>query len=308
MEFGSFLIALSVNGCIKIIVMILCVILLIRMSKIKKNLSAESLFSFNIIFYSLLMFSASELSCAIETYVLMHSHYIGRIIHSICSSMGMATFSVGIYMLVDQRLVHFGLKRCTMLQVCKSCTLNKDAGHNSGRCRFSTIILLGSILLCFLCIPPFFASTEPMYINSSNYILPFESLNNWFDQTFIPFVSQFTPYKSLSASMILTTAPQILDYRIAPTITFILTFIGIILFLSNSFSKQSKGVYFIVFASGIIAYSYYQLILYRITNDILVEALGHEVGELLYLIVLTKLLTIFYSNNNDNDDAKKRPA
>lgn len=288
MDFGAFILAMILSFGIKIPVMVFTTILLVRMYKVRKNEASNP--DFNYLFFSLIFFAFSEIFCAFETYILKHAHFIGRILHAGTSSLSMAFFAVGVFLLLDRRLIHFSTVKCFGHDFCRSCTALSLA-----TCKFSKLTVYSFFFLLFACFPPLFAPVDQMNADSRRYILPIESFNTWYDTVAVPFFrSMDSSYQPISAAMTLTTSPQVLVTKIMPLFAFLLIVIGIVMFLRKSLRAQMKGMMIIFFASGILAYTYNELILHRITGELLIGGMGHEIGEFLFLLCFGQILKIFY--------------
>ena len=297
MDLGAALLALVITMGLKLPVMIVTGWLMYKMYKATNQKSPKKLWilvpeeeraEYKILFYSLTFFALSEIFCGIETYILMQSHYLGRFLHSITSGVGMGLFAVGIYKLVDKKAFNFTGDRCFFKQgVCKGCPLT--AGKS---CRFTPTILYVATFILLAAIPPFFASTQKMVADPTKFILPFEILNNWYDNSLIPFIMKMDPnYKPIGVAFFLTKGPQVLDFKIIPGIVILLQLTGIALIQSGKISRIKQGMNSVLFGLGLLCYTYYEVILNRLTDDLFVGALGHEIGEFVFLILLSEFVS-----------------
>ena len=308
MDFGATLLGYLVAGLLKPAVMIISAIIAARMARsywppadgetwlhIPKDLRP----AFLVLFLSLVLFVFSELFCATETYVLMCSDTTWQILHSLSSGIGMGFCAVGLFMLLDRRLLHFGGGACVFRSLCTGCP------QRDGRtCRLQSFLFLGGILVILVALPPLFASTADMIANTARFVLPFDAINSWYDHVLLPRILAACPhYHPIGDVVYLRAIPQQLDYRIYPIITIALTFTGLILLIARKQTASLQGLYLILFAAGLIGYTYYQLLLQRAVGDLLLAALGHEVGELFFLITLIKILKLFFPHPREEATA-----
>lgn len=308
MEFGATIMGYLCAGILKPIVMIFAGGLLVRMIRSYRQeatadawlrITADQKPVYRILLVSLVFFALSELFCAFETYVLLCSDAKWQIMHSLTSGISMGLFAVGLFMLLDERLVHFGEGTCCMKPVCGGCPK-----ITKGHCTVEPFVVLGCLLLVLMAIPPLFASTAQMTANPSLYVLPADGLNNWYDHTVMPWMMSVCPrYRPLGEVVFVTALPQAFDYQLLPVVSMALTLAGWLLFRSGKRVTQMRGLYLVVFASGLLGYTYYQLVLQRAMGDLLIAAIGHEVGELFFLFILVKMLTVFFAQRGTPQDA-----
>lgn len=299
MQFGATILAYIVAGILKPIVMVFSFALVCRMYlEYRSNkettrwlrIEDDQRRVFKIILFSLVLFVFSELFCAIETYVLMNSDCTFQLLHSITSATGIGVFAVAMYMLLNVQVIRFGTSRCVMRPVCHGCSYEGGA-----ECQFAPIFILVSLFLVMVAVLPIFAPTTEMVANPVRFALQSEQANSWYEQTFLPWMMSVWPrYRPIGEAVYLPHWPQVLDYRVYPSISIALILSGLILFRRRELTSKSEGIYLIMFAAGLLGYTYYQLILQRGTNDVLIAALGHEIGELFFLVILAKLLKLFF--------------
>lgn len=305
MDLGAALIAFTVSVLFKIPIMIFSAYLLVKMFKSKYNrplakpwllIPQDQRENYNFIYYSLIFFFLSELSCGVETYILMQSNVYGRIFHGITSAVGMGLFSVGSFMIFNDKILHYGKKKCVLNQICKGCTIEEPPG-----CKFHSSILFILVFILLATIPPFFAPVSIMYANPLKFILPFESINQWYDHTLIPFLKSQDPnYKTIGVAFFLPELAQIVENRIFPLISFFFATWGIIGFMRLPYDKKIFPLKLSSFAFGFLSYTYFELILNRMTNDLFIGALGHELGEFFFLIFVAEFLSRTFPMPNES--------
>ena len=140
-----------------------------------------------------------------------------------------------------------------------------------------------------------FALTSEMSANTARFVLPLEQANIWYDKVLLPWMMSIWPqYRPVGEAVHLQSLPQIIDCQIYPLISISLILSGLIRFRSKELISRPMGLYLIMFAAGLSGYTYYQLVLQRGTGDLLLAALGHEIGELFFLLVLIRLLKVFF--------------
>lgn len=301
MDLGATLLTMLVTVGLKVPVMIFSALLIYRMTTSARGALKESqwlvipkneIMGFNYLYWSLLLFFASEIFCGIETYILMHTHVMGRIFHALTSAGGMGLFAMGLFHTMNDRMIFYGKKRCVLNTVCKGCTIDDPMD-----CKIKPVMIIVGIALVAASLVCFFVSTEFMGVDTSKYTLPFASLNAWYDNILVPWLRSFDPnYRTIDKAVFLPTGAQLVDFVLLPIVTIVLTLTGLILFLRRSVKAKIWGINFTLFALGVLAYAYYELVLNRGTNDLFVGALGHETGELLYLFFLAEYLKNLYPN------------
>ncbi|MBF0361338.1 MAG: hypothetical protein HQK49_10015 [Oligoflexia bacterium] len=296
MDLGITLLGIFISYVIKIMVMTLSVIITYRTYKAVIGRSdwikipEIDLHNFKFLFISIILFCMSELVCGIESYLLIKTNYIIGILHSIFSSFGQGFFLLGIYEIFNGRLILFAEKGCLINRFCKGCTLIE-----SNRCKFSSITTIGAWAMLLATIPPLFASIDTIYADSSKYVLPFTSLNSWFDTSLVPMLKSYFPnYKPIGCSFFLDSKVQFYDSRVLPLMVMSLVLLAIFFIAKKEMKEKNIGIQLLLFCSGTIGYSYYQIILNRNMGDLFLGALAHEVAELIFLIILFKLLPLLY--------------
>jgi hypothetical protein len=295
MDFGAAILAFFATTLIKVPVMLFTGWLLWRVGQGASDKTPKKLWllvrkedraAHRLLFYSLIFFAASEIFCGIETYILMKSHSIGRIAHSLTSALGVALFFIGAYELLQARALHFLEKRCFLRAVCSGCPVLENR-----TCNFRGLLSLVVVAVGVMAIPPLFASVEPMVAQPLRYLLPFETLNIWYDNSVIPFMKMLNPgYLPIGDAFYLYSAPQILNYRIYPIMVIIMMVVALFLVGGKSSRQLHLGVLVLLFGSGFLSFTYYELVLYRMTGDLFIGAVGHEIGELIFLLFITIFL------------------
>lgn len=296
MDLGAALIAFTVSVLFKIPIMVFSATILVKMykSKHRRPLSRPWLLipedqktNYNIIYYSLILFFWSEIFCGIETYILMQSNVYGRIFHGLTSAFGMGLFAVGTFKLLNDKILHYGENKCIGNTICKGCTIQDKLG-----CKFHSTMLIILTFIVLACIPPLFAPVSIMYANPMKFILPFPAINQWYDLTLIPFLKAHNPnYKTIGVAFFLPEMAQVVENRIFPVFSFIIALIGCIGFVRAPSDKKLFPLLLSFFALGFISYTYFELILNRVTNDLFIGALGHELGEFFFLVFVAEFLT-----------------
>ncbi len=298
MDLGSALVSLLIAMVIKIFVMIIAtrlVLILLGAIRGKNYLKTEisleqsEVFEIKILFFSLFLFWISELVCGIEMYIILQTHYLLKIIHVFSSAFGMGLFLIGIFLIIDKRVLHvFNQdKPCFAISVCKGCTYRQKE-----KCSFELMYKLMLVLLFIATIPIFYASTEVQFADIEKYKLPFESLNNYYDTVIIPFIQKiYTGYEPGGKDLYIPYAQVFSEYRIIPVLTIILCLsTGNLLY----FKRMLYSICTALFAVGIIFFSYFQMLTNYVTQDSLLGALMHEIAELWFLLLTIDILKKLY--------------
>ncbi len=296
MDLGAVILALIVSiGC-KIPIMLITATLLYRMFRSTHSSPPKKLWvvippehrqEFKWLFYSLIAFFVSETFCGVETWILMRSDASMRAIHAVASSTGMGLFAVGLYMLLDKKIIFYAEKRCALNKICKGCTLLEGK-----MCKFNSTVLIFGAFIFLATIPPMFVSTNLITADPSKFILPFPAINSWYELTLIPFLKSMDPnYKSIGVAFFLPKSTQILENKIIPMFVALVVAIGMAVFNSKKIDTKLRGFYAILFGGGMLCYSYFEIILNRLVGDLFLGAIGHEIGEFVFLFLLAEFLT-----------------
>jgi len=84
----------------------------------------------------------------------------------------------------------------------------------------------------------------------------------------------------------------VIEFRILPAIALTLALAGIFLLRTQ---REVLGLRLTVFAFGILAYTYLEILLYPATKNVLMGSLGHETAELWFLVITAEFLRRSFS-------------
>lgn len=290
MKLGVGLMALLIVVVVKGAVMILTARLLWKIHRSRPptaarpwlQVPAEHLPAIALLEWSLVFFAVSELTCAVEIYLLHESSPLLGGIHSLTSALGMALFGLSLYQLFDRKFFRYGKPACLANRICRGCTIETPAG-----CRFrpTLVVVAGAVLLA--AVPAFVTPTAEFHSDGSRYMLPFESWNLWYDRVVEPWLIANTDYDPDRVAYYMPETIQVIEWRLLPAAALGLALVAIVLLLR---AREALGIKTLVFAAGLLGFAYFQLILYRGTGDIIFGALGHEAGELWFLVATAELL------------------
>ncbi|MBI2520811.1 MAG: hypothetical protein HYV97_10355 [Bdellovibrio sp.] len=302
MDLGAVLLALTVSIGLKIPIMLITANLIYKMyrsthasppKKLWAVIPKENRQEFKWLYFSLIAFFISETFCGVETWILMRSDATMRAIHALSSSTGMGLFAVGLYLLFNKKIIFYAEKKCVLNKMCKGCTLL--AGET---CKFNSTVLIFGTFIFLAVFPPFFVSTEIITADPTKFILPFESVNRWYEFTLIPLLKSFDPnYKTIGVAFFLPKSTQILENKILPGIVGIIVIAGLMLYSSKKLATKLIGLNTILFGAGMLCYTYFEIILNRLVGDLFLGAIGHEIGEFVFLFLLTEFLTVTFKPN-----------
>ncbi|MEE9466344.1 MAG: hypothetical protein V3W14_12325 [Candidatus Neomarinimicrobiota bacterium] len=297
MDLGAMIIALFTALVVKIVVMVLAfwLVLKVYQSNYPKTprrlwllVPREHLPQIKILWWSLVLFFFAEFTCGVEVYIITRSSALLAGIHSVVSGIGTALFALGIYLYLDQQLIRFGQPTCLANRICQGCTINETEG-----CKFRVIGILMATFVGLAAILPFFAPTEQMMADTRKFILPFDSINLWFDSVVEPWIKvHFPAYRRTGIAYHLPASMFIIEFRILPTIVLGLAVTGIRLLMRR---KELLGFKITSFAFGMLCYIYLEIILYPATGEVLIGSLGHEVVELWFLLITAEFLRRSFS-------------
>lgn len=257
---------------------------------------SNSPFPLSLFWWSLIFFALSEIFCGVETYILFQSNAILRGFHGVTSALGMALFAVGTYYVFNERSIHFSEPKCSLVKICRGCPKQKK-----NLCNFNTSLYVLVVLVALSILPLFLAPTEIIYAMPQKYILPFPKLNTWYEASFLPALREFQPdYVPIGVAFYLPRSTQILEWRIIPIISGIFLIIS---FINLRLRNESRALGWFFFALGLLCYSYFELITNRVTGDLFIGALAHEIAELIFLTFISQLLPLLKSTYHATEPA-----
>lgn len=309
MDLGAAILGLLVALVVKVAVMWLGLRMLLRLygvtaatppKRLWLLLPERNLPELRVLWWSLVLFVVSEFTCGIEIYILLRSSPILTGIHGVTSGAGMALFALGAWMWLDRELVRYGAPACLFNRICHGCTI-----HDEVRCKVLRVMLFGGTLVALASLGPLFAPIERLSAVPARYALPFESLNEWYDGVVIPWLSaHIDGYDPSGEAYALPASMSVLEFRVLPLIALALAVAGLTLMQRR---REELGARFVVMAAGLLAYVYFELVLYRATGDVLIGSLGHELGELLFLLTVAEALRRAYGMTPSTPSVNANP-
>lgn len=286
MDLGASLLGLVIALIVKVAVMVWAGRLLLRLYGALRPASPRRLWLLlpkddlpwiKLLWWSLVCFAASELTCGVEIYILLRSSPVLACFHGLASAVGMGLFAMGACLFLDQTFLRYGGSACLINRLCKGCTYAAPEG-----CRYRTTLLLLGTFLALACLPPLWAPTTRMDADPRAWILPFPALNAWYDHSLVPWIKSVAPagYDPNGTSFFLPRAQLVLEFRILPGVALAVALAGI---QALRKAKDPLAFRLLAFSAGVLAYTYLELTVYRITGDILLGALAHELVEFWFL-------------------------
>ncbi|MBI6546274.1 MAG: hypothetical protein HY692_05735 [Cyanobacteria bacterium NC_groundwater_1444_Ag_S-0.65um_54_12] len=292
MDLGAILLVLLTGLVVKVAVMILGARLVLRVyqatyqfppKRLWLLLPKEDLPEIKLLWWSFVLFFSSELVCGIEAYILLQASALVGIAHGVISAIGMGLFALGSYLHLDRRILRYGTSQCLANRICRGCTITAAA-----RCKFLLVILQIATFIVLAAIAAFFVPTDRMVVDTSKYLLPFDSLNAWFDNVIKPWLMvHFPNYQPTGVAYYLPGSVLFLEFRILPAITVAIALAGIA-YLRRQ--REARGIRLIVLAAGILSYVYLGIVLNAGTGDLLIASLGHEIAEFWFLLIIAEFL------------------
>jgi len=236
-----------------------------------------------VLFWALVCFSVSELSCGIEIYVVSRSSAILEGFHGIVSALGMALFALGLFRVLDQRFVRFTTRECAARRLCGTCTVRAPDG-----CKLRGSLLFAASAMVLASMLPLLAPTERMEADLHRFALPLPRLNAWYDHTAIPWLVAHVPgYDPSGKAYNIPSSVFVLEYRVIPLVAAALAIAAAYALATR---RLLRGVELLMLSGGALGYSYFELTLYRGTGDLMIGSLGHEVFELWFLLFTVEIL------------------
>ena len=299
MHLGAILIALFTAIAVKGTVMVLAGYILFRVFRTTSprpltrrwlHVPNENLREFRILRWSLVLFFVAELACGLEIYVLMESLAALACLHGVASGLAMGLFALGMYLYSERTLIRYGDSRCLANRICHGCTIAETEGCKMRR----TILLLGAFV-ALATLPPLAAPAETMYADMNAYVLPVDSVNEWFDQDVVPWLeSNVAAYDPSARNYFISGAELVVEFRLLPMAALLLSVAAVLLVWIR---REAAGMGFMAFAVGMLGYVYLEIALYAATREALIGSLGHEVSELWFLVITAEFLRRAFPRN-----------
>jgi len=310
MDLGAALMALLISAGVKLGVLILGGRLVLRLYRARSPERPARLWillpdrdarEIRVLWWSLVLFFASELTCGVEVYVLFQSNDYLSGFHGVVSATAMGLFALGLYLLFDGHIMRYGGKGCGMNAFCRGCTIRGDEG-----CKYTHLIVLAATFVALAAVYPMFVSTDRLVADTSRYILPFESLNAWYEQAIVPWLQQNVHnYDPTGHAYFIRESTMILEFRVLPAIAVVAAVAAIVLLRTR---RERAGVEVLAFAAGFLCYPYFELVLYKTTDDVILGSLGHEVGEFWFLLAAAELLRVTFASQRREAGARSLPV
>ena len=292
MNLGSALVGLLIAVVVKGLVMALAARLLIRLYRTLHpvpsrppwlHLPEEEVAPVGILWWSLVLFGTSEVTCGVEMYVLLRSSPLLSGFHSIASGLAMGVFALGLFQLQEGRLFRYGGPACLLNRFCHGCTIDEAAD-----CKYRSLFLIVATFVALAAIPPLFASTARMDPDPRAFLIPFPPIESWYLHTVIPWLRSVYPaYDPMAAAYYLPASELVIEFRLLPLVAGLGAVVGIQRLLRR---QELVGLKLVAFAAGVLCYSLFELVCYRGTGDILAGSLLHEAAELWFLVATSEFL------------------
>ncbi|MBI2569738.1 MAG: hypothetical protein HYV63_22265 [Candidatus Schekmanbacteria bacterium] len=293
MDFGAALLGLLTAGVVKVLVMLLGGHLLLAHTgghalptarRYLRQLPLPEGTEFRLLWWSLVLFCVSEVVCGVELYILAQAHVALTTTHAVTSSLGMGLFALAMLLYFDRRIFRFQRDRCIGRRVCGGCTLRAAAEG----CKAHQLLLLGAVFMILAGAFPFFVSTASIPALPERYALPIPALNQWYDHTVVPWLTaNFDSYRRTGVAFVLPEWVWLLEFRALPALALCLSAGAAVLVVRR---RDELAVQLMVFGTGVLAYVYLEILIYRGTGEALLGSLMHEVAELWFLLALGELL------------------
>ncbi len=292
MDLGAALMAIAVAFGVKLVVMILTARLVVKVYGASFGEAPRRLWilvpkaeraEVRILWLSLVFFAISEATCGVELYVILRSSAWLESIHGVVSAIAMGLFAVGLWDLFDRKSLRYAEPSCALHKICRTCTVQKEEGY-----KLAPLVSLSGSLVALASVPPLFAPVDRMVADTRRLMLPFPAINAWYDQVAVPWMKSVYPaFDPRGGAYFLPRPMLIIEWRVIPIVAAVIAIVSVVL----SRRKQwARAVRWLALAAGMLAYSYFELTVYRVTGDALLGSLFHEVGELWFLVAVAELL------------------
>lgn len=279
MNFGAGLLGGFGIYVVKPLVLLFCFILIMRFRKLKVT-------GGRLIWLGLWSFFIGEMICAVESYVIFRISATLDILHSIFSASALALITLGLFDFFDRYYLHYinGEKPCFFIRFCEECPRK-----TRGKCKFHGVIIWSVILIILLSFAPLFSEVTEIKAYPADHQLPWQTLNDFYDQKLVPFLEKYIGGYSQS-DLFLTISYEsrfVLD-RFFPWMALLVMIPGLILLLLNKADRWVVVLFSI--GTGAIGFSYFEIILYKVNPYVFIGSVGEELAELAGLFLLMALL------------------
>lgn len=311
MDLGAVLMGLLTAMIVKVTVIVLTAVLLVRLLRVSHDDTSKPWLlippphrlRFRILSWGLILFAVSELACGIEIYVITRSNALLACLHSITSSVGMGLTAIGLFQIFDWKYFHFvdTTSPCIAMNTCEECTKRR-----SGVCQYRPLLSMAAALLMLMALPVFFVSTERLHADPGLYVLPFEPLNNWYEEMLAR--RQTAGVAGTPADLSGFYLPEemlFLEFRVLPILAVLLAAASIACFLGK---KEDWGIGMLLFAVGNQAYVYFEVMIYGLTRKPIFGFFLHECGELFFLLMVSNLLPRMFPKPREDPSSVSQAA
>lgn len=241
-----------------------------------------------VILFGLISFFTAEVICAVESYIIFQISPSLDIMHSVFSATALSLITYGLFLFFDKYYLHYinNEKPCFFIRFCEECPRKSNK-----KCKFHRVVIWSVILLILMSTAPLFTEVKSVTVNLADYILPWASLNKFYDQQFYPFMEKYIGgYTQADLFICISYESRYVLDRIFPAIALISLLAGLFLLLLNKSDKWA--VLFLSLGFGAIGFCYFELVLYKINPYIYVGSVGEEVVELASLFLLIEMFKL----------------
>ena len=292
MDLGAGLLAILTSFLVKGAVMALSAVLLTRVWRAAHAPAPRRLWLLvpesergdaRVLAWALALFAASELTCGVEVYVLTRSNAWVDGVHGLLSASGMALFALGLYRVLDRKVIRFAGPECAAKRLCGVCTVQRPEG-----CKLRLTLLLGASFVVLASLFVLLAPTTRMEADLHRFALPFPAVNAWHDRVVVPWLAAHVAgYEPTGKAYFFPESVFVLELRVLPLVAAALASFAT---AELARGRLARGMDALLLGAGTLGYVLFELVLYRGTGDLLLGSLGHEVGELWFLVWCTELV------------------
>jgi len=234
-------------------------------------------------------FAFSEVVCAVEIYVVQQPNPTLRVGHGFASALGTGLLVYASLLAVDRVALHYvdQERPCILVGACQGCPRRVGL-----RCRPHTLFFLTTLLLTLMTLPLLFIVTRPLAADPAAVTLPCEHANAFYDQALVPLLAHVSPSgASLTPTFAIPEAASIVEFRVIPLAALALGVLALILSLLRG--RENVALALSCLTCGMLGYCYLEAAVYVLIPAVYVGALGHEIAELVGLLVLRRVLYDF---------------
>ncbi|MCP4393891.1 MAG: hypothetical protein GY804_06440 [Alphaproteobacteria bacterium] len=246
------------------------------------SVPADNVRELTIVAWSAVFFLISELFSLISM-VLNVMYFEGlffSFISSLFSASSFALLFYVVFVIVDRVIGAYATKDCCAIPRCKAeCPVMEGE-----KCKLRVTLFIFALFVVFASFYPFLIPLESVPIDAAGKVLPFVSLNNWFDESVVPGLLKNIP--TYVPGLVKYEIPLdlfLIEYKLIPGVAFLIALSSVPFIFSCS---ERFALKMLMLSLGLMIYPYLEIVFYSASRDILKASLAFEFVEFLTMVSL----------------------